>query len=141
MLRIRLRRIGKKNQPSYRIVLAQQRSKSQGQYLENLGFYNPRKKEIKLKKERILHWLGYGAQASVTVHNLLVSQGVIKGVKKKAWYGHPKNKATEKSDKKEEKEKKVIKETIEKSEELKAQSEKPKLKSQSSDAAISKEEK
>lgn len=93
MLRIRLRKIGKKNQPLYRLVVCEGRSKPQGKYIEGLGFYNSRRKEIQLKKDRILHWLENGAQASVTVHNLLVAQGVIKGAKKKAWYPHPKKEA------------------------------------------------
>lgn len=93
MLRIRLRKVGKKNQPSYRLVVCEQRSKPQGKYLENLGFYNPRTKKIKLHKEQILSWLKKGAQASATAHNLLVSQGVIKAAKRRAWYAHRKKEA------------------------------------------------
>ncbi|MCG2695632.1 30S ribosomal protein S16 [Candidatus Parcubacteria bacterium] len=54
-----------------------------GRFLEVLGSYNPhsRGKEITLKKERIEYWLSQGAKSSDTVHNLLVSQGVIKGPK------------------------------------------------------------
>ena len=86
MLRIRLIRTGKKNAPSYRVVLIEKTAPPQsGKFLEILGNYNPRLKEINLKKERIAYWLGQGAQASDTVHNLLISQSVIKGdkIKKK----------------------------------------------------------
>ena len=86
MLKIRLIRTGKKNAPSYRIVLIEKNaSPKSGRFLEILGNYNPRLKEINLKKDRIGYWLGKGAQASDTVHNLLISQGAIKGdkIKKK----------------------------------------------------------
>ncbi|MBU1292176.1 30S ribosomal protein S16 [Patescibacteria group bacterium] len=86
MLKIRLIRTGKKNAPSYRIVLIEKNaSPKSGKFLEILGNYNPRLKEINLKKDRIVYWLGQGAQASDTVHNLLISQGTIKGdkIKKK----------------------------------------------------------
>ena len=86
MLKIRLIRTGKKNAPSYRIVLIEKNaSPKSGKFLEILGNYNPRLKEINLKKDRIVYWLGQGAQASDTVHNLLISHDVIKGdkIKKK----------------------------------------------------------
>lgn len=82
MLCIRLLRTGKKNAPSFRIVLTEKSAPPRsGKFLEVLGFYNPRLKEIGLKNERILYWLSKGAKASDTVHNLLVSQEVIKGPK------------------------------------------------------------
>lgn len=84
MLKIRLTRIGKKNQPHYRIVVIEHWRKPKGKYVEMLGVYNPRNKTISLKKERILYWLGHGAQCSPTVHNLLVSHKIIKGPKRKA---------------------------------------------------------
>jgi len=93
MLRLRFHKVGKKHQPSYRLVVCPQRSKPQGKYIEEVGFYNPRSKETKLKAERILYWLKNGAQASVTVNNLLIKQGVIKGAKIKAWHQHPKKEA------------------------------------------------
>lgn len=81
MLRIRLIRIGKKNAPAFRVVLTEKTSPPQGKFLEVLGSYNPRLKEVNLKKERILYWLSQGAQASDTVHNLLVGQKIIEGPK------------------------------------------------------------
>jgi len=78
MLTIRLNRIGKKNAPSYRVVLIEKTAPPKsGKFLELLGSYNPRLKEISLKKERIEYWLGQGVKTSDTVHNLLVSNGII----------------------------------------------------------------
>jgi len=84
MLIIRLIRTGKKNASSFRVVLTEKKNAAKsGRFLEVLGSYNPRSrgKEITLKKERIEYWLSQGAKSSDTVHNLLVSQGVIKGPK------------------------------------------------------------
>lgn len=83
MLIIRLLRIGKKNQPSFRIVLTEKTAPpTGGKFLEVLGSYNPSLKQINLKKERIKYWLSQGVQTSETVHNLLVKQEVIKGPKR-----------------------------------------------------------
>lgn len=82
MLIIRLTRTGKKNASSFRIVLTEKKTASKsGKFLEVLGNYNPRLKEIAVKKERIEYWLSQGVQVSDTVHNLLVNQGIIKGPK------------------------------------------------------------
>jgi small subunit ribosomal protein S16 len=82
MLIIRLIRTGKKNAPSFRVVLIEKTAPPQsGKFLEILGNYNPRLKEINLKKERIKHWLAQGVQTSETVHNLLVQEGIIEGPK------------------------------------------------------------
>lgn len=93
MLVIRLTRIGKKNQPSYRVVLADKRRAVQGRFIEILGSYNPRLKTKQLKADRIKYWLSQGAQASPTVHNMLVSEKIIPGPKVKAW--RPKKKVQE----------------------------------------------
>ena len=85
MLKIRLQRVGKKNAPSYRVVLAENTAPPQGKFQEILGFYNPRKKEKSFKKERIEHWLSKGAQLSPTVHNLLVDEKILTETKLKAW--------------------------------------------------------
>ena len=77
MLSIKLQRIGKKHQPSYRLVVAPARSKMAGPPVEDLGSYHPGTKAIAVKKDRISYWLGVGAQPTVTVHNLLVAQGVV----------------------------------------------------------------
>jgi len=95
MLKIRLQRVGKKNAPSYRVVLAEHTAPPQGKFQEILGFYNPRKKEKSFKKERIEHWLSKGAQLSPTVHNLLVDEGILKEPKLKAWRPKRKEKPKE----------------------------------------------
>jgi len=78
-------------------------SPKSGKFLEILGNYNPRLKQIDLKKERLKYWLSQGAQVSETVHNLLVGQEVIKGPKIKKKIGVSKKKKEIKKEKKEEK--------------------------------------
>lgn len=88
MLAIKLQRIGKKHQPSYRLIVAVKKTTMVAPPVEDLGVYNPFTKVAVLKNERILHWLSVGAQPTVTAHNLLVKHGVIsvpkKAVKMKA---------------------------------------------------------
>jgi len=81
MLTIKLKRIGKKHQASFRLVVLEKRSKLSGRYIEDLGWLNPKSDELNLKKERINYWLKVGAQPTDTVHNLLVKNGLIKGSK------------------------------------------------------------
>lgn len=77
MLAIRFNRTGKKNHASFRIVL-QEHTKAPGKrHIEILGSYDPHKKTTVLKKERILYWIGHGAQTSPVVTNLLIREGVI----------------------------------------------------------------
>ncbi|MDE2019007.1 MAG: 30S ribosomal protein S16 [Patescibacteria group bacterium] len=83
MLAIKLQRIGKKHQPSYRLVVAERRSKMAAPPVEDLGSYNPFNKAVTFKKERVAYWLGAGAQPTVTVNNLLAKEG-IKNVSKVA---------------------------------------------------------
>jgi len=85
MLTIRLQRIGKKNAPTYRLVIAEKGRDTQGRNLEILGTFNPRAKENALVPniERIKYWLAKGAQASGTLHNLFLQAGIINGEKKK----------------------------------------------------------
>ena len=82
MLKIRLTRRGKKNNAFFRIVVAEHTSPIKGGFLEVLGFLNPHTKEKSFKADRIEYWIGKGAQCSDTVHNLLVSNNVIKGPKR-----------------------------------------------------------
>ena len=83
MLAIRFIRIGKKNQPFFRMVVTEKQNPPKGgKFLEILGFFNPKSKETEIKKERVEYWLSVGAQPSDRVHNLLVSNGVIKADKK-----------------------------------------------------------
>lgn len=73
MLKIRLRRVGKRNQPSYRVVVVEHTQKSQGSYLEALGSYNPRAGIFAVKQDRVLYWLDNGAQPSERMAKLLTS--------------------------------------------------------------------
>ena len=79
MLVLKLQRRGKKHQPFYRLVVSERRSKVTGQEVESLGWYDPKSKERKFNKERILHWLQNGAQKTDSVHNLLIRDGIIEG--------------------------------------------------------------
>lgn len=81
MLTIRFQRVGKRHQPSYRLVVVERRSKLGGPPIEYVGHYNPATKEGATDKERLMHWLGVGAKPTVTVHNFLVRHGIIKGPK------------------------------------------------------------
>lgn len=81
MLAIKLQRRGKKHQPSFRLVVQEKRSKLDGDIISDLGSYNPKSKEAKIKGDRVTYWLSQGAKATPTVHNLLVKNGVIKGEK------------------------------------------------------------
>jgi len=78
-----MQRIGKINQPAFRIVVVEHtESPKTGNFVEKVGTYNPKTKERKLDAERIKYWLSKGAQASGTVHNMLISLGIIQGKKK-----------------------------------------------------------
>ncbi len=79
MVRIRLRRIGLKGQPSYRIVATDKESPRDGRFLEILGFYNPRTEPstIQLKEDRIYHWMSNGAQPSESVLQIFKSAGLL----------------------------------------------------------------
>jgi len=71
-VRIRLSKVGKKHQVSYRIVAQDSRSKRDGQFLENIGFYNPQNtNNIKLKRERFDFWIKKGAKPTQAVAKLL----------------------------------------------------------------------
>lgn len=82
MLSIRYNRAGKKNSPFFKLVITDsRRSSTSGKFLEDLGYYNPKTKESKIKAERVKHWLAKGAKPSSTVHNLLVSAKIIEAKK------------------------------------------------------------
>ncbi|MEK7461367.1 MAG: 30S ribosomal protein S16 [Patescibacteria group bacterium] len=76
MLKIRLRRVGKKNQPSYRVVVVEHTAPVQGSYHELLGSYNPRVRSFIVKQDRVLHWLDHGAKPSERLAKLLTSAGI-----------------------------------------------------------------
>ncbi|MCA9391839.1 30S ribosomal protein S16 [candidate division WWE3 bacterium] len=74
MVRIRLQRIGRKNSPSYRIVVMPQQKKRDGKFLEKLGNYDPTRKVYSLDKERYDYWISTGAQPSERVEKLASGQ-------------------------------------------------------------------
>ena len=73
MLAIRMRRTGSKKRPFFRVVVSEARSKKEGEFIEVLGFYNPRTKPavVEINKERITHWIKNGARPSDSVRTLL----------------------------------------------------------------------
>ena len=98
MLVIRLLRIGRKNQPSFKIVVTEKkRSSKSGRFVEEVGFLNPLKKETVVRGERVRYWLSVGAKPSPSVYNLLISEKIIEGKKIKKHKG----KKEEKEEKKE----------------------------------------
>ena len=78
-VKIRLKRMGAKKNPFYRVVVADSRSPRDGRFIEEIGTYNPltEPSEIKIDSERALHWLKNGAQPTDTVRHLLKTAGVI----------------------------------------------------------------
>ncbi len=86
MLTIRLQRVGKKKQPVFRIVLAEKHRAASKLAQEILGHYNPQTKEFGVKDEaRLKYWIQQHVEISPTVHNLLVSKGLLEGKKIQAW--------------------------------------------------------
>lgn len=94
MLALRLKRIGKKHQAAFRLVVGERRSKLKGDYTEDLGWYSPLSKKGEFKNDRVKYWLGVGAKPSDTVHNLLVRFKVIEA-KTVANHKQPKKKEGE----------------------------------------------
>lgn len=94
MLKIRLQRIGRKNDPAFRAVLTDSKNSTKsGKFLEIVGTYNPKAGVTNFKADRIKYWIGQGAQVSPTMHNFLVKEKVIEGKKINVL---PKKKPTEK---------------------------------------------
>ncbi len=79
MVKIRLRRVGAKKQPSYRVVVADSRSPRDGRFIETVGFYNPRTEPptVEIKEDRVLYWLSQGAQPTEAVVGLLTRLGTM----------------------------------------------------------------
>jgi small subunit ribosomal protein S16 len=79
MVKLRLRRVGAKKQPSYRIVATDSRSPRDGRFIEVVGFYNPRTEPetVQVKEDRALHWLSVGAQTTDAVARLLKKMGTL----------------------------------------------------------------
>ncbi|MBI2025242.1 30S ribosomal protein S16 [Candidatus Kaiserbacteria bacterium] len=82
MLMIRFQRIGRTNDPAFRIVvLEKERAAKAGNIVELLGTYNPLSKALTLNEERVKYWISMGAQPTGSIHSLLISKGVITGNK------------------------------------------------------------
>ena len=79
MVKIRLRRMGAKKQPTYRFVVADSRSPRDGKFIEILGHYNPRvePREVVVNEEKAKAWLAKGAQPSDTVRRLFAEKGIM----------------------------------------------------------------
>ncbi|MBE6718885.1 MAG: 30S ribosomal protein S16 [Ruminococcaceae bacterium] len=78
MVKIRLKRVGAKKKPFYRVVVADSRSPRNGRFIEEIGYYNPLTDpaEIKIDAEKATKWLGNGAQPTETVRALLKKSGI-----------------------------------------------------------------
>ena len=82
MLRIRFQRIGRTNDPAFRIVvLEKERAAKAGTIVELLGTYNPRSKMLTLDAARVKEWIAKGAQPTDSIRNLLIAKGIIAGKK------------------------------------------------------------
>nr|YP_008519600.1 ribosomal protein S16 [Nannochloropsis granulata]AGI98829.1 ribosomal protein S16 [Nannochloropsis granulata] len=82
MLKIRLKRCGRKKLPSYRIVLVRSQARRDGRAIEELGYYNPMSNELVYNQDRIKLRLSQGAQPTITVRNFLVKSGIIENINK-----------------------------------------------------------
>ena len=78
MVKLRLKRMGKKKQPIYRIIAADSRSPRDGRFIEEIGFYDPNKEPmvIKLKEDKVVKWINNGAQPTDTVKSLFKRSGL-----------------------------------------------------------------
>jgi small subunit ribosomal protein S16 len=82
MLMMRLQRVGRKNDPSYRIVVTDKRTGPKSdKHIDRLGSYNPKLNQIQIDAVKAKEWLSKGVQPSDTMHNILISQKVIEGKK------------------------------------------------------------
>lgn len=78
MLAIKLKRIGKKHQPSFRLIVAEKRSKVNGRFVEDLGWFNPFTDQAKINKERVDYWVENGAQPTFSVLTLFKKYAIMK---------------------------------------------------------------
>ena len=77
MLKLRLKRMGRKKQPTYRLVVMENTSRRNGRPVEQVGYYNPLTKESYFEIEKIRKWLNYGVKPTQTVYDLLRKAGII----------------------------------------------------------------
>ncbi len=78
MLKLRLKRIGRKRSPSYRLVIMENTFRRDGRPIEEVGYYNPLTKQFKFEAEKIKKWLSYGVKPTQTVLTLLKKAEIIK---------------------------------------------------------------
>jgi small subunit ribosomal protein S16 len=83
MLRIRLRRVGGRGKPSYRVVVIDKRNARDGAFIEIIGNYDPRTnpETVAIKEDKALHWLSKGAQPTLTTARLLGKAGILEKYK------------------------------------------------------------
>jgi small subunit ribosomal protein S16 len=81
MLAIKLKPVGKKHQKTYRVVVAEKRSKLDGRFVADLGWVNPHADTHHIDGEKVTEWIKNGAQPTPSVHNLLVKAGIINAPK------------------------------------------------------------
>jgi small subunit ribosomal protein S16 len=77
MLKLRLKRIGRKGSPSYRLVIMENTCRRDGRPIEELGYYDPISKKYKFDTDKIQKWLSYGVKPTETVLSLLKKAGII----------------------------------------------------------------
>lgn len=77
MLKLRLKRVGKKRSPSYRLVIMENTFRRDGRPIDELGYYSPITKQFKVDAEKIQKWLSYGAKPTETVSALLKKAEII----------------------------------------------------------------
>ena len=78
MLKLRLKRVGRKRSPSYRLVIMENTFRRDGRPIDELGYYNPLTKNYKFDSEKIKKWLEYGVKPTETVKNLLKKAEIVK---------------------------------------------------------------
>lgn len=114
MLKIRLQRVGRKNDPSFRVVCVDSRKgPKSGNNVEILGSYSPKQGHTDIKGERVGYWVSKGAHISDTVHNLLVKRGIVKAKKIHVSRGKKNTRDLKVDDVKDETEEKIEKTTNE----------------------------
>ncbi|SDW00674.1 SSU ribosomal protein S16P [Marininema mesophilum] len=81
-VKIRLKRMGAKKAPFYRVVVADSRAPRDGRFIEEIGYYNPltQPAQVKINAEKAIQWLSDGAQPSDTVKNLFRKEGILKTI-------------------------------------------------------------
>ena len=76
-VKMRLRRMGAKKAPTYRVIIADSRSPRDGRFIEEIGFFNPRSDELKIDADKAKTWIANGAQPTDTVKALLKKSGIV----------------------------------------------------------------